>query len=357
MCDTRPMSGMPRIDLRSDTVTLPSPGMRRAIYEAEVGDDQYGEDPSVNRLQDEVARLLGKEAALFLPTGTMADQVALRALTRPGDSVAVPWASHVELHETGGAGANAGVQLVQAGDPARRGRFSADDFRAAALAQGHMLFPPTTLVWIENTHNRGGGLVFPQADAVAICAAARAQDVATFCDGARLLNAAVASSRRASELAEPFDLVSLAMSKGLGAPGGSLLAGSAELIEVARRHRRMLGGAMRQAGFLAAAGLYALANNVERLADDHANARALAYRLAESPAILIDAERVETNILVFDLADGAAPDAPSFVAACRDRRLLLNAIGPRTVRAVTHLVVDSDACRNAADIMVDVAAG
>jgi threonine aldolase len=344
------------IDLRSDTVTLPSPGMRRAIYEAEVGDDQYGEDPSVNRLQEEVAGLLGKEAALFLPTGTMADQVALRTLTRPGDSVVVPWASHVELHESGGAAANAGVQLVQAGDPGRRGLFTVDDFRATALAQGHMLYPPTTLVWIENTHNRGGGLVFPQPDAVAICAAAHHRDAAAFCDGARLLNAAVASGRAAAELAEPFDLVSLALSKGLGAPGGSMLAGSAALIEVARRHRRMLGGAMRQAGILAAAGLYALAHNVQRLAEDHANARLLADRLAEGDALVLDPEAVETNIVVFDLADGAAvPDAATFVATCGERGVLLNAFGPRTVRAVTHLDVDADACRRAAEVMLSVA--
>ena len=347
----------PRIDLRSDTVTLPSPGMRRAIYEAEVGDDQYGEDVSVNRLQEEVALLLGKEAALFLPTGTMADQVALRTLTRPGDSVVVPWASHVELHETGAAAANAGVQLLSAGDPANRGLFGADDFRSAALPRDHMLYPPTTLVWIENTHNRGGGLVFPQADAEAICAAARNHGAAAFCDGARLLNAATASRRPAAELAQPFDLVSLAMSKGLGAPGGSLLAGSAQLIEVARRHRRMLGGAMRQAGILAAGGLYALAHNVERLAEDHANARQLALRLAESPVLVTDAERVETNIVVFDLADGAAMDAPSFVAASRQRGVLLNAVGTRTVRAVTHLDVDADACRRAADLMLEVAGG
>jgi threonine aldolase len=352
------MGQAPRIDLRSDTVTLPSPGMRRAIYEAEVGDDQYGEDPSVNQLQDEVARLLGKEAALFLPTGTMADQVALRTLTRPGDSVVVPWGSHVELHETGGAAANAGVQLVTAGDPARRGLFTADDFRAAALAQGHMLHPPTTLAWIENTHNRGGGLIFPQPDAVAICSAAHDHRATAFCDGARLLNAAVASGRTAAELAEPFDLVSLALSKGLGAPGGSMLAGSTAVIEVARRHRRMLGGAMRQAGILAAAGLYALAHNVERLAEDHANARTLAEGLAESPAFVIDPGTVQTNIVVFDLSDGAAAvDAPSFVAACRDRGVLLNAFGPRTVRAVTHLDVDGAACRRAAELMRRFAAG
>ncbi len=332
--------------------------MRQAIFTAEVGDDQYGEDPSVNRLQDEVAGLLGKEAALFLPTGTMADQVALRTLSRPGDSVVVAWQSHVELHETGGAAANSGVQLVVAGSPDRHGVFDLDDFLATALPQGHMLYPPTTLVWIENPHNRGGGVVFPQADVEAICAAAHERGIAAFCDGARLLNAAVATDRAAAELAAPFDLVSLALSKGLGCPGGSMLAGSAALIEVARRHRRMLGGAMRQAGILAAAGLYALAHNVERLADDHANARLIAERLMASPAFRLDPATVQTNILVFDLADApGAPDAAAFVAACRERGVLLNAFGPRTVRAVTHLDVDADACRQAAEIMVAVAIG
>lgn len=358
MCETPPMtaSDPPRIDLRSDTVTLPSPEMRRAIHEAEVGDDQYGEDPSVNRLQERVASLLGKEEALFLPTGTMADQVALRILTHPGDSVVVPWQSHLELHETGGAAANAGVQMVQAGDPARRGLFGPAEFEAAALAAGHMLYPPTTLVWIENTHNRGGGLVFPQADAEAICAAASARGVASFCDGARLLNAAIATDVNAAELAAPFDLVSIALSKGLGAPGGSLLAGSRDLIDVARRHRRMLGGAMRQVGFLAAAGLYALENNVGRLAEDHANARVIADRLLASPAFQLDPDTVQTNILVFNLADAPGiPDAATFVAACRERGVQLIPFGPRVVRAVTHLDVDTAACARAATIMVDVA--
>jgi threonine aldolase len=344
------------IDLRSDTVTLPSPDMRRAIYEAEVGDDQYGEDPSVNRLQEEVAALLGKEAALFLPSGTMSDQVALRTLTHPGDSVVVPWESHVELHETGGAGALAGVQLLRTGDPGRRGLFSADDFAATALPGGHIFYPPTSLVWIENTHNRGGGLVFPQADAEAVCAAARGRGIASFCDGARLLNAAIASDAAPATLAAPFDLVSLSLSKGLGAPGGSMLAGTAQLIDVARRHRRMLGGAMRQSGILAAAGSYALAHNVDRLADDHANARILADGLLRSAAVELDPRTVQTNILVFALADApGVPDAATFVAACRQRGVLLNAFGPRVVRAVTHLDVDADACRRGATIMVEVA--
>jgi threonine aldolase len=332
------------IDLRSDTVTLPSAGMRRAMADAEVGDDQYGEDPSVNLLQEQEAELLGKEAALFLPSGTMANQVAVRTLTRPGDDVIVPWEPHVVLHETGAAAANSGVQFTSAGSD---GTFRLAAFEAACKPRGHMIHPPTTLVVIENTHNRGGGVVFPQADAVAICRAAASREIASYCDGARLLNAAVASGVPAATLAEPFDVVSLSLSKGLGAPVGSMLAGPREVIAAAVRHRRMLGGAMRQAGILAAAGSYALAHNVERLAVDHANARRLADRLAESAGIGLDPVRVETNILVFDVAD-----APAFVAACRDEGVLLNAFGPRSVRAVTHLDVDAAACDAAAAIML-----
>jgi threonine aldolase len=338
-----------RIDLRSDTVTQPSAGMRRAMAEAEVGDDQYGEDPSVNRLQDEVAALLGKEAALFLPTGTMADQVAIRISTRPGDDVIVPWEAHVVAHETGAAAANSGVQFSVVGDD--RGVFGADQLVAAIKPRGHQIYPPTTMVVVENTHNRAGGAVFPLDMAVAIGAAARAADLVSFCDGARLLNAAAASGASAAALAAPFDLVSLALSKGLGAPGGTMLAGRRDDIARAVRYRRMMGGAMRQVGILAAAGSYALAHNVERLAEDHANARDLAEALGASPGIILDPGRVQTNILVFDVADSA-----SFVGRCRDRDILLNAFGPRRVRAVTHMDVDAAACRQAAGVMLEVAA-
>jgi len=200
---------MEPIDLRSDSVTQPSAEMRREMASAEVGDDQYGEDPSVNRLQAEVADLLGKEAALFMPSGTMANEVAVRTMTRPGDDVVVPWGSHLVLHETGAAAANSGVQFTTVGG--EDGRFTPADFIAGCKPRDHLIYPPTTLVVIENTHNRAGGVIFPQADADAICAEARARDVATFLDGARLLNAAVASGRAAGELAEPFDLVATSL--------------------------------------------------------------------------------------------------------------------------------------------------
>ena len=340
------------IDLRSDTVTRPSPGMRPARAAAEVGDDQFGEDPSINRLQEHVAGLLGKEAALWLPTGTMANQVALRLLTRPGDDVIVSRESHAVWHEAGASGRNAGVQFTEVG---QRGLFTAGEFRAACKPQGHFLYPGTTLVEIENTHNRAGGIVFPQAEVERICAAARELKVASFLDGARLWNAAVASGLEPAAIAAPFDLVSVALSKGLGAPGGSLLAGSRELLLRAMRERRMLGGAMRQAGIFGAAGLYALEHHYDRLAEDHANARLMADILIACKSISLDPATVQTNILVFDLADGA-PDAPTLVARAREQGVLIIAFGPRRVRAVTHLDVTRQECERAAQVLVKLAA-
>ena len=338
------------IDLRSDTVTRPSVEMRAAIAAAPVGDDQFGEDPTVNRLQDQVAVLLGKEAALWLPSGTMANQVALRILTRHGDDVIVSRESHAVWHETGAAGANAGIQFTDIG---ARGIFTVEEFLAVRKPRGHIVYPPTTLVEIENTHNRAGGVIFPQEEAERICAAAREHGIATYLDGARLWNAAVAADRPAAVLAAPFDLVAVALSKGLGAPGGSLLAGSRALIEQATRHRRMLGGAMRQVGLFAAAGLYALDHNLSRLAADHANAQVLAQRLAQSSRIIIEPSAVQTNIVVFDLAP-AAPDATTVVGRARERGVLIFAFGPRTIRAVTHLDVTREQCEQAAAILAEI---
>ena len=339
------------VDLRSDTVTKPTPEMRSAIAAAAVGDDQYGEDPTVNALQERVAALLGKEAALWLPSGTMANQVALRVLTRPGDDVIVSRESHAVWHETGAGAANAGVQFTEVG---ARGVFTAEEFIAACKPRGHVIYPPTTLLEVENTHNRAGGIVFPQDEALRVCAAARERSVATFLDGARLWNAAIASRRSLASLAAPFDLVAVALSKGLGAPGGSLLAGARELIERAVRYRRMSGGAMRQAGIFAAAGLYALDRHLERLAEDHANARLIAERLAASKRIVIDLAAAQTNILVFALVP-EAPDAATVVARARERGVLLFAFGPRTLRVVTHLDVTRVQCERAAEILVEVA--
>ncbi len=341
------------IDLRSDTVTRPSAAMRAAIAAAPVGDDQYGEDPTVNALQERIAAMLGKEAALWLPSGTMANQVALRVLTRPGDDVIVSRESHAVWHETGGSAANAGVQLTEIG---ARGVFSAEQFVAAIKPRGLPIYPPTSLVELENTHNRAGGIVFAQDECERICAAARERGIATFLDGARLWNVAAASGRSHAELAAPFELVAVSLSKGLGAPGGSLLAGTRDTVDRAIRYRRMFGGAMRQVGIFAAAGLYALDRNLGRLSDDHANARRIADRLANSPRIMLDLATVQTNIIVFGLAP-EAPDAPTMVIRARERGVLLNAFGPRTIRAVTHLDVSRDQCDEAAEVLVKLADG
>ncbi len=338
------------IDLRSDTVTRPTDGMRAAMAAAPVGDDQFGEDPSINDLQSRIAALLGKEAALWLPSGTMANQVALRALTRPGDDVIVSRESHAVWHETGGGAANAGVQFTEIG---AGGRFTAQDFVAAVKPRDHMLYPPTTLVEVENTHNRAGGIVIDQGEAARVCAAARERRITSFLDGARLWNAATASGRSVAELAAPFDVASVALSKGLGAPAGTMLAGPRDVMRDCVRHRRMFGGAMRQVGILAAAGLYALDHHVERLADDHANATLIASRLRGHPRVTLVADPIETNIVIFSLAAGA-PDAPAVVAAARAKGVLIVAFGPRTVRAVTHLDVTREQCEHAADVLVEV---
>ena len=347
------MSTLSIVDLRSDTVTRPTAAMRAALAEAPVGDDQYGEDPTCNLLQARCAELLGKQAALWLPSGTMANQVALRVLTRPGDEVIVSRESHAGWHETGGSAANSGVQLIEVGN---RGVFSAEEFEAAIKTRAMPVYAPSTLVEIENTHNRSGGIVFPQDEVVRICALARRRGLASFLDGARLWNASVASGRPEAELAAPFDLVAVSFSKGLGAPGGSVLAGSKELIVAATRHRRMLGGAMRQVGILAAAALFGLDHHRARLAEDHSHARLLAEALAGSPAVQIDLSSVQTNIVVFHLADGA-PDADALIARARERGVLLNAFGARTVRAVTHLDVSREQAERAATVLCELLGG
>ena len=341
---------MTRIDLRSDTVTLPSAEMRQAMAAAPVGDDQYGEDPSVNRLQERIAELLGKEAALFVPSGTMANQIGLKVLTRPGDEVVLGHEAHIVWHELGAGAANSGVQFTPVG---RGGLFTAADLRAAYKPPGHVVFPPTTLVALENTHNRGGGVVFPQQDAVAVCTAARELGMASYLDGARLFNAAAASGRKLAELAEPFDLVSVALSKGLGCPVGSVLAGRRAEIARAHRARRMFGGAMRQAGILAAAGLWALDHNIDRLAEDHANARLLAERLAGLRGVELDLATVQSNIVIFHMAKNA-PEAATIVARAQELGVLVSAFAARTVRAVTHLDVSREPCRRAADLLAAV---
>jgi threonine aldolase len=336
------------IDLRSDTVTRPSPAMRKAMAEAEVGDDVFGEDPTVNRLQERAAAFLGKEAALFVPSGSMANQIALKVHCQPGDDVIVGEGSHNNVYEAGAAGALAGVQFTVVG---RRGLFTVADVEAATKpAENHGL-APTRLVCLENTHNRGGGAVWHQDAVVEIAAFARTRGLRLHLDGARLANAQVASGVPAATLASPFDTVSLCFSKGLGAPVGSVIAGSRELITRAHRFRKMLGGGMRQAGILAAGALFALENNVNRLAEDHANAALLAERVSRSPKLHVDRERVQTNIVLVDLAT-KLPPAEAAVAALKAHGVLCLAVAPRRLRLVTHLNLDRAACERAADVIV-----
>ena len=337
---------MTPIDLRSDTVTRPSPAMRAAMAAAPVGDDQYGEDPSVNLLQERMAALLGKEAALFVPSGTMANQIGLQLLTRPGDEVVVGDEAHITWHEAGASAFHAGVQFMVAGTG---GLFTAAAFEGAFTPDGHVVFPPTTLVCLENTHNRGGGVVFPQADVVAICAAAHARGGHAYLDGARLFNAAVATGLSLAELAAPFDVVSVALSKGLGCPVGSLVAGTRADMLRAIRARRRFGGAMRQSGILAAAGLHALDQGFGHLAVDHANARLVADRIARTAAA-IDLATVQTNIVIFRLP-APLPDAATVVRRAAEQGVMVSAFAPRTIRATTHLDVSAAECARAAEVL------
>ena len=331
------------IDLRSDTVTKPCAAMREAMASAEVGDDVYGEDPTVNRLQEMAAELLGKEAALFVPSGTMANQIALRALSESGDAAIAARDAHMVLYESAGAAALAGVQLVEIGSG---GSFGPEDLRAAVYpADDH--FPRTTALLVENTHNRSGGRVFPFEHLRQVTDLARALGLRCHMDGARIWNAEAASGIPAARWAESFDTVSFCLSKGLGAPVGSLLLGSRELIRRAHRYRKQQGGGMRQAGILAAAGIFALEQNRKRLGEDHANARRLAAGLAEIPGVAVP-EPPESNIVIFRCAGAAA-----WSAALRARGVLVNPIASDALRAVTHLDVGSSEI----DAALDVARG
>lgn len=346
-------------DLRSDTVTQPTPGMRAAMMAADVDDDAYADDRRVGALEARLAALLGKPAAIWLPTGTMANQIAVALHCARASALACVPGAHVRIHEDASAAALSGVQIMPIG-----GRFGFDvDALEALLDEEACGWPPVSLVWLENTLGEAGGAIWPLrpdaprpdgVDAIAtVAAAARARDKALHLDGARLWNAAVATGRREADLAAPFDLVAVSLSKGLGAPGGSLLAGPRKTIEAAIRYRRMFGGAMRQSGIYAAAGLYALDQNVARLADDHANARRFAERLAASPRVALDLATVQTNIVVFGLREGA-PDGAAVVAAARERGVLVFAFGPRTIRAVTHLDVTREQCDEAARALAEI---
>jgi threonine aldolase len=331
------------IDLRSDTVTRPTEGMRRAMASADVGDDVFGEDPTARALEERVASLLGKEAALFVPSGTMANQLALMLLTRRGDEVIVGEGNHCAFYESGAGAVLSGVQFVMAG---QGGFFGPDDIDAFAKPIADW-YPRTSVVAVENTHNRGGGRIFPQDQIEAVASRAHERGYAVHLDGARLWNAHVATGIPLTKLAGPFDTVSVCLSKGLGAPVGSLIATTRERIIAARRLRKMLGGGMRQMGILAAAGLYALDHHVSRLAVDHANAKLLHRVLDEACGGTLAAP--ETNIVMLDLPGGRTADA--FIAKAREEGVLGSPFGPSRVRLVTHLDASHDAVEHAANVL------
>src|SRR5581483_3260495 len=335
------------IDLRSDTVTKPSQAMRDAMSKAEVGDDVFGEDPTVRKLEEEIAEIAGKEAAIFVTSGTMGNQLAIALHTKPGDEVIVGEGAHPVWYESGAGPALSGVQFAIAGSG---GLYTADDMLAAMKPRAYWC-PRTSLVCVENTHNRAGGRVFPQKDVLAIASKARENNLALHLDGARLWNAAIASQKPIARLAAPFDTVSLCFSKGLGAPVGSALCGMKVHIDAARRLRKMWGGGMRQAGVLAAAALYALENNRERLAEDHANAKRFAEAVTKSARIKVDLERVETNIVNVDLEVSADAVAES----AKKKGVLVNATGPKRLLAVMHMDVSTDEVQKAADLLVEAA--
>lgn len=338
------------VDLRSDTLTVPDAGMRAAMAAAEVGDDVWGEDPTVRRLEERIAALLGKDAAVFVPSGTMANLACVAAQTRPGDEVIADEQAHVVLYEVGGAAAVAGVQLRLL--DGLEGTPSAAMVSAAAREQNDH-HPRSALLCLENTHNRRGGAAIAPARIEAAAAAAHAAGMRVHCDGARLFNAAAALGCAPADLVASSDTVSTCLSKGLGAPVGSLVAGDVEVIGEVRRWRKRLGGGMRQAGILAAAGLYALDNNVTRLADDHAHARQLATALRDATGATLLEPEVPTNMV---LMRTRAPAAAVAHEAAR-RGVSITIMGPDLIRCVTHLGVTELDVRRAVEVLLEVLSG
>jgi threonine aldolase len=323
------------IDLRSDTVTKPMPAMRRAMAEAEVGDDVFGEDPTINALQKKVAALLGKEKAIFVPSGTMANQLAIKVHTQPGDEVILEASSHPYNFEGGASAVLSGVQFFCL--PGIRGILEASQIEEAIRPLDHH-FAVSRLVCLENTHNRGGGSIYPLKNMADISQLAHSKGLQVHLDGARLWNASVATGIEPSEYAQWADSVSVCLSKGLGAPVGSLVAGSAAFIDHVHRFRKMFGGGMRQAGILAAAGIYALDHHLERLEEDHRNAKRLAHGLSELKGVTVNPDHVETNIIIFDITLSGIT-APQAAASLKQRGVLIHAFGKTQVRLVTHLGV------------------
>jgi len=327
------------IDLRSDTITQPTPEMRKAMFEAEVGDDVFGEDPTVNRLEAVAAAKTGKEAGLFITSGTQGNLVAVLTHTRPGDEVILGDEAHILWYEVNGAATLGGVNMRALPNDSM-GRLDPDDV-VRAIREDDIHCPKTALLCLENTHNRCGGVVLPAEYTNGVCDIAHARGLEVHLDGARIFNAAVALGVPASSLAENVDSVSLCLSKGLGAPVGSVLCGSREFVVRARKFRKMLGGGMRQAGVIAAAGIVALETMVDRLADDHTNARRLAQGLAGIEGIRLTQDDAPTNIVMFGMSPGLSADG--FVLGLEEAGVKVIALGDDMVRAVTHcMVTESD---------------
>jgi len=347
-----PRARVPRIDLRSDTVTRPTEAMREAMARAEVGDNVYDEDPTVRALEERAAALFGVEAALYVPSGTMANQIALKIHTQPGDDVIAGQFAHSYLYEGGASAAWSGVQFTLVG---QSGLFTVDEARAAIKPDDHH-FAPTSLIMAENTHNRSGGRVFPLEELRGLRSLADEHGFGFHIDGARILNASVARGTPPSAYGEVAHTLSLCLSKGLGAPVGSLIMGSAQRMDRAHRFRGMLGGAMRQCGIIAAGGLFALEHHIERLADDHRRARRFAEGLAATEGVRVDLDMVETNIVVFDVTRPSRT-AADVVGAAAERGLGFFDLSERSIRAVFHLGIDDEQTEEAVAIVEDAVAG
>lgn len=341
------------LDFRSDTVTRPTAGMRAAMAAAEVGDDVLDDDPTVHRLQARVAEMLGKEAAIFVPSGTMSNLIAVRLHCRPGDELICEAGCHIYNYEQGGYAQLCGVAVR-----ALEGKYGVLDPRQFhdCVRPDNAHYVRTRLVCLENTHNRGGGSIQPYAVVESICAWARTQRLATHLDGARLWNAAIATGIELRRWAQHFDTVGVCFSKGLGAPVGSALCGPRDLIAQAVRHRKVLGGGMRQSGVLAAAALYALEHHVERLAEDHANAQRLADGILRVERLRLEPETPETNLVFFQV-DPAWGSAAAFAARLTERGVMMLATSPTTIRAVTHLDVSTADVDRAIQAIQAVACG
>jgi threonine aldolase len=344
------------VDLRSDTLTLPTPEMREAMARAEVGDDVWEEDPTVKRLEAMAAERLGKAAGLFVASGTMGNLVSVVSHTRAGQEVVLDLDSHIFNYEVAGSAVIGNVQMHPV--KTARGFLTPDQVREA-LRPSNIHLPPTGLVCVENTHNRHGGTCCTPEEIAALAEIAHGAGVPVHLDGARLFNAAVALRREAREFARPADSVTFCVSKGLAAPVGSVVCGSAEFIARARRTRKMVGGGMRQAGVIAAAGIVALERMVDRLAEDHANARRLAEGLAKLPGLAVDLATVQTNIVVVRVERPGGPAASAaatgeLVAGCAARKVKVHAMGPAAIRCVTHKDVDAEDIRRALEAFAEL---